>query len=90
MLAKLKLSTSIETDSAAQFAVVIDEQNGDVLKIKGNADLATTIDENGKMSLTGTYELQQGSYQVTLSVLKRKFDIQKGSTLTWAGDPYAC
>jgi len=87
MLAKLKLSTSIETDSAAQFAVVIDEQNGDVLKIKGNADLATTIDENGKMSLTGTYELQQGSYQVTLSVLKRKFDIQKGSTLTWAGDP---
>lgn len=87
MLAGLKLSTNIETDTAAQFTVVIDEQNGDVLKLKGNADLATTIDENGKVSLTGTYELQQGSYQITLSVLKRKFDIQKGSTLTWSGDP---
>jgi translocation and assembly module TamB len=81
------LVANIETDTAAQFTMIIDEINGDALKVKGKADLATTIDRSGKLSLTGSYEVQGGSYQLTFNVLKRKFDIQKGSTITWTGDP---
>jgi hypothetical protein len=31
--------------------------------------------------------VESGSYEMTVSFLKRKFDIQKGSTITWTGEP---
>lgn len=90
MLIKAKgidLSANIMTDSAAQFTVVIDERNGDALKLRGDANLNATMDKSGKISLTGTYVLSDGSYLLTLNFLKRQFNIVSGSTLTWNGDP---
>lgn len=83
----MDVNMDITTDSSAVFTMVIDERNGDALTIKGRADLAGGIDESGKMNLTGSYELGEGSYQLSLSLLKRKFDIQRGSTIMWTGDP---
>jgi translocation and assembly module TamB len=83
----LDLTANIETDTAAQFTVVIDETTGDALKIRGKADLAAAMDKSGKISLTGDYSVNSGSYQLSVSVLKRRFEIQRGSTLTWTGDP---
>jgi len=85
----MDVSVEIETDSAAQFTMVIDERNGDALAVKGRAYLAGGIDKSGKMNLTGNYELEGGSYNVSLSLLHRKFLIQKGSTITWTGEPTA-
>ncbi|QEC68769.1 translocation/assembly module TamB [Panacibacter ginsenosidivorans] len=86
-LAGADIDVTFETDTAAAFTLIIDERNGDALKVKGDAELTGGIDQSGKLTMTGNYELQQGSYQVTLSVLKKKFDIQKGSVITWKGDP---
>ena len=83
----IDLSANITTDSAANFTVVIDERNGDALKLRGSANLNTTIDRSGKVSLTGTYLLSEGSYLLTLNFLKRQFAIQSGSTITWNGEP---
>ncbi|TKK68078.1 translocation/assembly module TamB [Ilyomonas limi] len=83
----LDVSANIETDSLANFTVIIDERNGDSLTIRGASDLAGGIDRSGKVSLTGTYTVSDGSYNMSLSVLKKKFDIEQGSTLTWTGDP---
>lgn len=83
----IEVTANIETDSSAKFTLVIDERNGDALTVKGRADLSAGIDKSGKISLTGNYEITNGSYQVTLSFLKRKFDIQRGSSITWTGDP---
>jgi TamB, inner membrane protein subunit of TAM complex len=83
----MDVSATIETDSSGQFTLIIDERNGDALTIRGRAELTGGVDKSGKMSLTGNYELVNGSYNLTLSVLHRKFDIQRGSTITWTGDP---
>ena len=83
----MDLSAIIETDSNAQFTLVIDERNGDALAMRGRAELSGGIDKSGEMTLTGNYELDNGSYNLTLSVLHRKFIIQRGSTVTWTGDP---
>ncbi len=83
----MDLAATIETDSSAQFTLIIDERNGDALSLRGRADLVGGIDKSGKVSLTGNYELVNGAYNLTLSVLHRKFDIQRGSTITWTGDP---
>ena len=40
------------------------------------------------MSLTGAYNLNEGSYLVSLeSIIKKKFEIDPGSTIIWNGDP---
>ncbi len=83
----MDVSATIETDSSAQFTLIIDERNGDALSLRGRAELTGGVDKSGKISLTGNYELVNGAYNLTLSVLHRKFDIQRGSTITWTGDP---
>jgi len=83
----MDVSATIETDSSGQFTLIIDERNGDALTVRGRAELTGGVDKSGKVTLTGNYELVSGSYNLTLSVLHRKFDIQRGSTITWTGDP---
>ncbi len=83
----MDVTVNIETDSNARFTLVIDERNGDALTMRGRARLSSGIDKSGRLSLTGNYELDDGSYNLTLSVLQRKFLLQRGSTITWTGDP---
>ena len=86
-LAGMDISGTLQSDTAAQITLIIDERSGDALRIRGKADLAAGLDKSGKISLTGNYELQAGSYQLSLSLLKRQFLIQPGSVITWNGDP---
>jgi len=86
-LVGMDVSATIETDTAAQFTLIIDERTGDAVAVRGRANLVGGIDPSGKVDLTGTYQLQNGSYQLTLQFLKRRFTIQPGSTITFMGDP---
>lgn len=83
----LDVNANIQTDSAAKLTLVIDENTGDALTMQGVASLNGGIDRSGKVSLTGSYALTHGAYTVSLSVLKKRFEIQPGSTITWTGDP---
>ena len=86
-LAGMDVSGTLQSDTAAQITLVIDERSNDALKIRGKANLSGGIDKSGKISLTGDYQLQAGSYQLSLSLLKRQFLIAPGSVITWTGDP---
>lgn len=81
------ITTNIEVDREAIFNLVVDEANGDFLNLKGEANLTAGIDPSGNITLTGSYELYDGSYQFSISLLKRKFDIQQGSRIIWLGTP---
>lgn len=85
----ISLSANFEIDQRARLVFVIDEANGDMLVARGRANLSTSIDPSGKISVTGTYELLEGSYDMTVRILKFNFKIQSGSTITWTGDPTA-
>ena len=37
--------------------------------------------------MVGNYTLENGAYQISFNFLKRRFDIEKGSTITWTGEP---
>ncbi|WP_026706515.1 translocation/assembly module TamB domain-containing protein [Flavobacterium soli] len=80
-------SVNIEIDKEAELSIIIDKGNGDYLKLKGEARLTGGIDPSGKTSLTGRYEFTEGSYEMTFSAIKRKFDIKKGSYILWTGEP---
>ncbi|WP_025764761.1 translocation/assembly module TamB domain-containing protein [Dyadobacter tibetensis] len=82
-----QITVDLDVDDKSQFTVVLDELNGDNIKLKGNAQMTAGVAPNGEMFLLGAYDVTQGSYDITLEILKRKFDIQKGSNLIWSGDP---
>jgi hypothetical protein len=67
--------------------VIIDEGNGDFLKVKGEALINAGIDPSGKTTLTGTYELESGGYELSFNFIRRRFDIEKGSKITFNGEP---
>ena len=83
----MEVGLNIATDSNALFTMILDETSGDALKARGRSNLVFAMGKSGKMDLTGTYEVESGSYDLSLDVLKRRFDIQRGSTITWTGDP---
>jgi len=85
----MDLSMNLSTDSSAVFTMVVDERTGDQLTARGRSNLVFGMDKSGKMDLTGTYEVESGAYNLSLQALKRKFDIVRGSTITWTGDPYS-
>jgi hypothetical protein len=58
------------------------------LKLR-EAQLTGGVDSSGKTSLTGRYELKEGSYEMNFNLIKRKFDIKSGSYILWTGEPTA-
>ncbi len=78
---------NIKVTDESEFKLVIDQGNGDFLRLKGNAELNASLDPSGKISLTGNYVLEEGIYELSFNFLKRRFDIRKGSTITWNGEP---
>jgi len=84
----LDLTSIIEIDKQATLRLLLDPSSTDSLVVKGEAALSFTIDQSGKISLAGAYNLSEGSYLVSLeSVIKKKFSIDPGSTIIWNGDP---
>src|SRR5690606_23548903 len=73
----------------AQFTIIVDPVNGDNLKVKGSAALSTGIDPGGNISLTGRYEIVEGAYELSFNLIRRRFEIQKGSYITWVSDPFS-
>lgn len=82
----IDMSLNIATDSSALFTIVVDERNGDALNVRGRSNLVFSMDKSGRMEMTGGYEVESGAYNLSFNVLKRKFEIQRGSSITWTGD----
>ncbi len=83
----MDISFNIEVDPKATFNIIVDPGSGDAVTAKGKAQLTAGIDPSGKITLAGTYEVSEGSYNLSFNFLNRKFNFRKGSTITWTGDP---
>lgn len=84
----LNLTANIELNDQSIFHIVIDPVTGDQLSVAGNTNLTYKMTPTGDITLSGRYEVTDGSYDLNFyGLVKRKFDIQKGSYLQWSGDP---
>lgn len=81
------VNLTIEADEKAELKIIIDEINGDFLKVKGKASLNTSVSSTGDMSILGSYEITEGSYDFSYQLLKYPFKIKEGSKIVWSGDP---
>ena len=80
---------TLNIDKETQFRLIIDPMAGDYLEIAGGGKLALGYDRAGRITLSGTYTVSSGAYQMTFyNIVKRKFLLEPGSRITWNGDPY--
>jgi len=82
------LSANLEVDPEAKFTVLIDPKSGDYLTLIGSANLSITVDQSGNQTMTGTYEVKSGIYQLSFyGLVKKSFTIKSGSNVSWSGKP---
>lgn len=86
-MASLNYNLNIDIDKNAKFSIIIDPLTRDELQVQGAGQLNAAVNPNGDISLTGAYNLTKGSYQLNYKFLKRRFELQEGSTIILSGDP---
>lgn len=78
----------LEIADDSKFNIIIDERSGDNLQVSGNASLNLNMEPNGRIQLTGRYQLKSGHYETNLyNLVQRRFLINPNSTISWQGDP---
>lgn len=84
----IDLTARIELTDKETFTVIIDPLTQDQLTVRGNSTLTLQVDPTGDINLTGRYEIEDGTYNLSFyKFVKREFNIDKGSSITWLGDP---
>ncbi len=88
LFGRMDLKAILEIADDAVFHIIIDKKTGDNLQVSGDGSLNLNIEPNGRMNLSGRYELNSGHYETSLyNLVKRRFEINPGGTITWQGDP---
>lgn len=83
----LRYNLNVDISKEAKLSVIVDPLTRDELQVQGNAQLNAGLQPNGDIALTGAYNLSKGTYQLNYQFIKRKFELQEGSTILFSGDP---
>lgn len=83
----LDVNSYVSITPRSELNIVLSEESGDKISVKGKSNLNFAINESGDMELVGSYEVASGTYDLSIAGLIRKeFLVDKGSTITWTGD----
>lgn len=89
-LTGITLDFNLDITPDAVFEIILDYKSGDIIRGRGNGDLQLQLDTRGEFNMFGPFEFEQGGYNFTLyDIINKDFEIQRGSRITWFGDPYA-
>jgi hypothetical protein len=76
----------ISVNKGSTVNVLVGDEVGDI-SVRGSSEkLKFRMSRNGKINLLGTYLVDNGTYEQKL-FLKKQFQIDKNSSITWDGDP---
>ncbi|AZQ44609.1 translocation/assembly module TamB domain-containing protein [Nonlabens ponticola] len=83
------IEANIQVTEGAKLNIIVDPNTGDNLQVSGKADLQFHMYPNGRLTLAGLYTVEEGGYELSLyEIVNRRFSLQKGSTVSWSGDPF--
>lgn len=84
-----KVDLNIDVTNDAEMKLIIDPKGGDNITGRGTGSLRVNFDTYSDIKLYGTYTIDYGYYYFTLqSIVRKDFNIDQGSTISWTGDPY--
>lgn len=85
----INLNLSMDITEDAKIQLVFDDVVGDAMKGVGTGHIDMYIDQFYDFYMFGNYEITEGSYLFTLKdLINKKFQIKKGGSINWYGDPY--
>ena len=85
---KIGLALNLEMTKSSKLNIFLDKSGGDYMKVAGDANLTINQLPGGQMNMQGKFTMDNGEYQMVLSrVIKRRFIVQKGSSIQWNGLP---
>lgn len=83
----LEMMLNVRAPQGSTVHLVFDPVIGDVINTVGSGTLQLAILE-GEFQVFGTFEVERGDYLFTAGeVFTRRFELERGGTLTWEGDP---
>jgi hypothetical protein len=86
----LKINLDITANENCKVDVILDEVTKDIISGKGNGRLLIKVGTNEPLAMSGQYELTEGDYKYNFqNFIKKPFELIKGGTITWNGDPFA-
>jgi hypothetical protein len=84
----LELEFNFAMTPDAEVEVILDRNSGHGFKAKGEGSLQFKINTLGKFNMWGNYVATEGTYNFKYGgLIDKKFDIRKGGSITWEGDP---
>ncbi|MFL5727961.1 MAG: translocation/assembly module TamB domain-containing protein [Cytophagaceae bacterium] len=87
-LSKFDVSGRLRLTRDAELNIVVDPLNGDKITALGSGAFTFDFDSQNALNLYGTYTIEKGSYGFSFAgLVKKNFKIQKGSTISWSGNP---
>jgi len=88
-LSGMKMNFDLEVTSDAEVQIIFDSKSGDILKAKGTGNMKLEITTLGDFNMYGDYLIDKGDYLFTVkNIFTKHFDIVKGGTISWNGDPF--
>ena len=85
----LHLNLLINCTPNLTLKLLMDNKTGDYIALNGNGVLRANYYDKGAFEMFGNYVVDHGIYGLTIqNVIKKDFQFQQGSTITFGGDPY--
>lgn len=73
----------------AKIYAIVDPRSDNMVEARGQGIINIDLTREGDLLMEGSYAMEQGAYNFNLqNIVNKKFDIRKGSTVMWNGDPY--
>lgn len=85
----IDVNAFLKIGKKAKVTIIIDQETGDHFKVFGDGEFDLSINPNGRMNLSGVYDIAGGHYEMNLyNLVNRRFELMDGSRVSWSGDPF--
>jgi len=81
------LELNFKITPEAEVKIIFNEDLGDVITAKGKGEMEIRLNNLGDVTMTGVYTVSSGVYDFAMGIIKQKFFIDPGGSISWTGDP---
>jgi len=84
----VNLDLNFKIKPSAEVKIIFNEKLEDEITANGQGDLNISLNNLGDVNMNGIYTVKNGVYDFSMGLIKQKFYIQNGGSISWTGDPY--
>lgn len=81
----VRLNLNFDLNPDASIKLVFDEQTEEEIAATGNGNISIRMSKEMPLSMQGNYVIDQGYYNFVYNPIRKRFLVEKGSSITWHG-----